>query len=214
LSQVSELLRQGVAELGLALSQSTTENFLKYLALLAKWNRVYNLTAIREESKWVSHQLLDSLAVVPHLPPGRVVDVGSGAGLPGIPIALACPQRPVTLLDCNQKKGAFLTQASNELSLANVEVVIDRAESYHPGEEFDVVISRAFSSIAEFVRLAGHLCKSGGVLAAMKGIRPDSEIAQLPDSWNAESIIPLRVPQLDAERHLIFVRQSSAAVAK
>ena len=186
---------------------------LDYLTLLAKWNRVYNLTAIREETKWISHHLLDSLAVVTHLPAGQVVDAGSGAGLPGIPIAFACPERQVTLLDSNQKKGAFLTQASAELALTNVKVVIERAESYRPGLPFDIVISRAFSSIADFIRLAGHLCSPGGVLAAMKGARPDAEIAQLPDPWRAEKIIPLHVPQLDAERHLVMLRKSAAANA-
>jgi 16S rRNA (guanine527-N7)-methyltransferase len=213
LSQAAALLRQGIADLGLALPQSTTGRLLDYLALLAKWNRVYNLTAIREETKWVSHHLLDSLAVVPHLPAGRLVEVGSGAGLPGIPIALACPDRQVTLLDSNQKKGAFLIQSSTELALANVKVVTARSESYRPDHDFDVVISRAFSSIADFIRLAGHLCGPGGVLAAMKGAHPDAEVAQLPDPWKAETIIPLQVPQLNAERHLVMLRRSAAADA-
>ncbi|MGQ0577532.1 MAG: 16S rRNA (guanine(527)-N(7))-methyltransferase RsmG [Betaproteobacteria bacterium] len=213
MSQAAQLLRQGIADLGLALPQSTTERLLEYLALLAKWNRVYNLTAIREERKWVSHHLLDSLAVVPHLPAGGLVDVGSGAGLPGIPIALACPDRQVTLLDSNQKKGAFLNQSSTELALTNVKVLIERAESYRPATAFDVVISRAFSSIAEFIELAGHLCKPGGVLVAMKGARPDAEIAQLPQAWRAETIIPLRVPQLDAQRHLVMLRPRAATHA-
>jgi 16S rRNA (guanine527-N7)-methyltransferase len=157
--------------------------------------------------------LLDSLVVVPQLPPGRIVDVGSGAGLPGIPIAVACPDRQVTLLDSNQKKGAFLTQASTELALGNVKVVIERAESYRPVPTYDVVISRAFSSIIDFIRLAGHLRASGGVLAAMKGARPDAEIAELPRPWTAETIVSLHVPHLDAQRHLVFLRPSSAANA-
>jgi len=213
LSQAPALLRQGIADLGSALPQSATGRLLDYLALLAKWNRVYNLTAIREETQWVSLHLLDSLVVVPHLPPGRIVDVGSGAGLPGIPIALACPDRQVTLLDSNQKKGAFLTQASTELALANVKVVVERAESYHPDTTYDVVISRAFSSIADFIRVAGHLCRAGGLLAAMKGARPDAEIAQLPGSWTAETIIPLHVPGLGAQRHLVTLRRTAAADA-
>ena len=213
MSQAPALLRQGIADLGLALPQSATGRLMDYLALLAKWNRVYNLTAIREEAQWVSLHLLDSLVVVPHLPPGRIVDVGSGAGLPGIPIALACPDRQVTLLDSNQKKGAFLTQASTELALANVNVVVERAESYHPDTTYDVVISRAFSSIADFIRIAGHLCRAGGLLAAMKGARPDAEIAQLPGSWTAETIIPLHVPGLGAQRHLVTLRRTAAADA-
>jgi 16S rRNA (guanine527-N7)-methyltransferase len=213
LSQAAELLRQGITDLGLALPKLATGRLLDYLVLLAKWNRVYNLTAIREETKWVSHHLLDSLAVVPHLPAGRLVDVGSGAGLPGIPIAFACPDRQVTLLDSNQKKGAFLTQSSTELALTNVKVVIERAESYRPVTTFDVVISRAFSSIADFIRLAGHLRTPGGVLVAMKGARPDAEIAQLPDPWKAKAIIPLQVPQLNAKRHLVMLRPDTTADA-
>ena len=213
MSPAAALLRQGIADLGLTLPRSTTDRMLDYLALLAKWNRVYNLTAIREETKWVSHHLLDSLAVVPHLPAGRLVDVGSGAGLPGIPVALACPDRQVMLLDSSQKKGAFLTQSCTELALANVKVVIDRAESYKPATPFDVAISRAFSSIADFIRTAGHLCRPGGLLAAMKGARPDAEIAQLPDFWKVEAIIPLNVPRLDAERHLVMLRPSAEANA-
>ena len=213
MSQSAALLQQGIAELGLPLPPSATERLMDYLRLLEKWNRVYNLTAIREDTKWVSHHLLDSLAVVPHLPPGRIVDVGSGAGLPGIPIAVACPDRQVTLLDSNQKKGAFLTQASTELALGNVSVVIERAESYRPALTYDVVISRAVSSIGDFIRFAGHLRAPVGVLAAMKGARPDAEIAELPRSWTAETIVPLRVPALDAERHLVFLRPNSAANA-
>lgn len=213
MSQAAALLRRGIADLGLPLPLSADERLLDYLRLLAKWNRVYNLTAIREETKWVSHHLLDSLAVVPHLPPGRIVDVGSGAGLPGIPIAFACPDRQVTLLDSNQKKGAFLTQASTELALTNVDVLIGRAESYRPAIAYDVVISRAFSSMGDFIKLAGHLLKPGGVLAAMKGARPDAEIAQLTGSWTAETIVPLQVPYLEAKRHLVLLRPGTLAEA-
>jgi 16S rRNA (guanine527-N7)-methyltransferase len=123
------------------------------------------------------------------------------------------PDRQLTLLDSNQKKGAFLTQASTELALRNVKVVIERAESYRPVPPYDVVISRAFSSIGDFIRLAGHLCAPGGVLVAMKGARPDAEIAELPRSWTAEAIVPMRVPHLDAERHLVFLRASPEAHA-
>jgi 16S rRNA (guanine527-N7)-methyltransferase len=211
LSQTAALLRQGIADLELPLPLSVNERLLDYLRLLAKWNRVYNLTAIREETEWVSHHLLDSLAVVPHLPPGRIVDVGSGAGLPGIPIAFACPDRQVTLLDSNQKKGAFLTQASTELALANVDILIGRAESYRPATAYDVVISRAFSSMGDFIRLAGHLLEPGGVMAAMKGALLDAEIAQLPGSWTVETIVPLHVPQLKAKRHLVLLRRAPRA---
>jgi 16S rRNA (guanine527-N7)-methyltransferase len=180
LNQVVSLLRQGVAGMGLALPAAAMDQLASYLALLVKWNRVYNLTAIRDEAKLVSHHVLDSLAVVSHLPDGNIVDVGSGAGFPGIPIAIACPGRAVTLLDSNHKKGAFLKQAIAELGLATAQVVIERVEAYRPSESFKIVISRAFSDLADFVKLAGHLCASDGVMIAMKGLHPDDEIAQLP----------------------------------
>jgi 16S rRNA (guanine527-N7)-methyltransferase len=204
------LLRQGVAELGLALPESAEAELAAYLELLVKWNRVYNLTAVREQAKLISHHLLDSLAVIPQLPAGRLIDVGSGAGLPGIPIALACRNRSVTLLDSSHKKGAFLKQAIAELRLTNANVVIDRVEAYRPIERFDVVITRAFSDLADFANLAGHLCKPQGVLVAMKGVHPHEEIAQIPESWAIERVIPLRVPQLDAARHLVLLRARTA----
>jgi 16S rRNA (guanine527-N7)-methyltransferase len=209
LSQVVSLLRQGVAGMGLALPASAMDQLANYLDLLVKWNRVYNLTAIHDEAKLVSHHVLDSLAVVRHLPDGNIVDVGSGAGLPGIPIAISCPDRVVVLLDSNHKKGAFLKQATAELGLASTQVVIERVEVYRPAELFKTVISRAFSDMADFVKLAGHLCASNGVMIAMKGLRPDEEMAQLPSSWTVTKTVRLEVPQLEASRHLVFLRPTS-----
>ena len=206
MNQVASLLRQGAAGMGLALPAAVIDQLTGYLELLVKWNRVYNLTAIRDDAKLVSHHLLDSLAVVSHLPDGNIVDVGSGAGLPGIPIAISCPGRAMTLLDSNHKKGAFLKQAVAELGLATAQVVTERVEAYRPSESFNIVISRAFSDLADFVKLAGHLCASDGVMIAMKGLHPNDEIAQLPSSWNVEKILRLEVPQLDASRHLVFLR--------
>jgi 16S rRNA (guanine527-N7)-methyltransferase len=201
----AEQLAQGIAELGLPVSAGIQTQLADYLALIAKWNRVHNLTAVRESAKMVSVHALDSLAVVPHLKAGSVVDVGSGAGLPGIPLALMWPQARVVLLDSNHKKTAFLRQAAIELKLKNVEVVCERAELWRPAEKFDLVISRAFSDLPEFVKLAGHLCVAGGVLAAMKGVYPDEEIAQLPSTFKLHSTLPLKVPGLNAERHLILL---------
>src|SRR5262249_9791263 len=154
---VETAIRQGVAGLDLALPAPAVERLAAYVELMAKWNRVYNLTAIRDEQKMVSYHIVDSLAIIEHLPQGSGIDVGSGAGLPGIPVAIAQPSREVTLLDSNQKKGAFLRQAVAELGLSNAKVVIERVEAYHPAERFDVVVSRAFSDLADFVNLAGHL---------------------------------------------------------
>lgn len=206
MNSAASLLRQGIAELGLALPETACGQLDLYIELLTKWNQVYNLTAIRGEDKFVSHHLLDSLAVVPFLPAGRVIDVGSGAGLPGIPIAVACPQHAVTLLDSNQKRSAFLRQVIVELGLANVNVVVERVEKFRPAERFEAVISRAFSELAEFIRMAGHLCRPDGVLLAMKGGYPSEEIGRLPEGWSLEEVLPLQVPQLDAERYLLVLR--------
>ena len=197
-------LSAAASELDLQLQERALQQFEDYLELLAKWNKVYNLTAIRESSKWVSHHLMDSLAVVRYLPTGSVIDVGSGAGLPGLPIAIACPSRQVCLLDSSHKKCAFLRQAAAELKLQNVSVISSRVQAYRPAAAFDVVISRAFSELSEFVACARHLCARGGRMLAMKGVFPDEEISQLPAA-SVERVQKLRVPLLDAERHLVIV---------
>lgn len=199
-------LGNGLAELGLQLSAQTQGRLLQYVALLTKWNRTYNLTAIREPSRVVSHHLLDSVAVLPHLHGVSVVDVGSGAGLPGIPLAIVQPQWRVALLDSNHKKGAFLRQAVLELKLDNAEIVTARAERWQPARLFDVVISRAFSDLPGFVEAAAHLCAPAGVLAAMKGIYPDEELAQLGSSAAIERVVALRVPGVQGPRHLALLR--------
>lgn len=200
-------LRQGAAALGLSLDDAALGKLLDYLALLAKWNRVYNLTAVREESAMVTQHLLDSLAVLPHLPEGRLADVGSGGGLPGIPLAIAQPQREVVLVESNHKKAAFLEQARIELGLDQVGVAHERVEAYAPAAPFAVVISRAFSDLAEFARLAAHLLAPGGVLVAMKGVYPHEELAQLPPGVRLDRVVALRVPGLDAGRHLVLLRR-------
>ncbi len=192
----------------LTLPAAALDQLVSYLYLLVKWNRVYNLTAIRDEAKMVSHHVLDSLAVVNHLPDGNILDVGSGAGLPGIPIAISCPDRAVTLLDSNHKKSAFLKQAIAELGLTTTQAVTARVETYQPLETFKIVISRAFSDLADFVKLAGHLCAVDGVMIAMKGLRPDDEVEQLPASWKVDKTLRLEVPHLEASRHLIFLRSA------
>ena len=198
-------LAEGVAELGLGLPPEAESKLLDYLALLHKWNRIYNLTAVRETSRMVSQHLLDSLAVAPYVKADTLLDVGSGPGLPGIPLAVAAPRAQVTLLESSQKKSAFLQQAKLELKLDNVAVVCERVETWRPGRSFEVVISRAFSDLAEFVNLAGRHAAQGGRLAAMKGIYPHEEITQLPAGWALESAVPLNVPGLRARRHLLLL---------
>lgn len=205
-------LRAGAAELGVALSEDAVAKLVRYLELLAKWNRVFNLTAIHDERDWVAQHLLDSLAVIPHLPAGSVIDVGSGAGLPGIPIAVACPQRRVTLLDSNQKKGAFLQQTVSELGLQRTRVEVSRAESFRPEKTFAVVISRAFAQLARFVQVAKHLCAPGGRLVAMKGGHPREELALLPTAA-IDKVMPLVVPGLNAKRHLVLIDPSRLEVS-
>jgi 16S rRNA (guanine527-N7)-methyltransferase len=202
-----EQLAAGAAELGLHLDRPAVNSLVGYLELLDKWNRVYNLTAIRQQEKWVTHHLLDSLAILAHLPAGQLLDVGSGAGFPGIPVAVAQPQRKVTLLDSNQKKGAFLRQAAAELGLTNVQVATERMEAHHPQPGYEVIVSRAFSDLPKFARLCGHALAHNGVLAAMKGVLPHAEIAELPPDWNASDVRTLRIPGLGGARHLVLMRR-------
>jgi len=203
-------LATGVAALGLALPEGAEAKLMAYLGLLEKWNRVHNLTAVREADRMVSHHLLDSLAVTPYfLSPGtgngRVLDVGSGGGLPGIPLAVARPQLDVTLIDSIAKKTAFLLQAKAELGLDNVTVVTGRVEDFRPETAFDFITSRAFSDLKEFVTLTRHLLAPGGRWLAMKGLYPNEEIAQLPGWVKVGADQPLTIPGLDATRHLIVL---------
>jgi 16S rRNA (guanine527-N7)-methyltransferase len=206
------LLNQGVEELGLALSDAQLDKLLDYVALLAKWNAVYNLTAIRDPRQMLIQHILDSLSIVPHLAslgPSSVLDVGSGGGLPGIVLAIVLSDWTVTLNDIVHKKTAFQAQAKAELGLTNLSVVTGRVETLKPGVEvpakFDVIVSRAFAELADFVTLARHLVAEKGAIWAMKGVRPDGEIERLPAGSHAKQIIRLKVPSLEAERHLVEV---------
>jgi 16S rRNA (guanine527-N7)-methyltransferase len=194
-------LHQGVGELALDLPPGATEQLLRYIALLEKWNRTYNLTAIRDPREMVTHHLLDSLAVVPHLPltrqSGSLADVGSGAGLPGIPIAIARPAWQVTLNEANQKKTAFLRQVTIEMRLANVQIHEGRVEAWAPAERFAVVIARAFAELGELLIACRHLVRADGVIAAMTGT------AKAHTGCDA---IVLKVPFLAAQRHLVLCR--------
>lgn len=206
---LAEKLSAGIAALGLALPAGAEEKLLVYLALLAKWNRTYNLTAVRDEAEMVTHHLLDSLAVLPHLGAvASLADVGSGAGLPGLPLAVARSDLRLTSVEANQKKAAFQQQAKIELGLANVSVHCGRVEAVMPEKSFDAVISRAFSDLAEFARLAGRLVREGGRLLAMKGVYPQQELAALPAEWRLVAAPALTVPGLEAQRHLIILERA------
>jgi 16S rRNA (guanine527-N7)-methyltransferase len=202
---VEDQLAAGVAALGLTLPAGAEAKLLAYLALLEKWNRVYNLTAVRDAERMVRHHLLDSLAAVPFFQGEAVLDVGSGGGLPGIPLAIARPELQVTLIDSIAKKTAFLLQAKAELGLNNLNVVTGRVEDFRPESGFDFITSRAFSDLKEFVMLTRHLLNPAGHWLAMKGLMPHEEIASLPDWVKVSADHALLVPGLEANRHLIVL---------
>ena len=199
----------GLSALQLDADSSAQAKLSQYIALLDKWNRTHNLTAIRDPEQMVTHHLLDSLAVLGHLPQQarlRVLDIGSGGGLPGIPLAIARQDWRVVLLDSNHKKAAFLRQAAIELDLANVEVCAVRVEDYAAEVLFDVVISRAFSDLATFATVARRLVARGGRLVAMKGLYPHEELRELPPDVMVAEVPAVRVPGLDGQRHLVIMK--------
>jgi len=204
-------LRAGVAELGLAPSAHAVEQLLDYLELLSRWNAAYNLTAVRDPLAMVTSHLLDSLAVA-HLVRGeRLADIGSGAGLPGIPLAILAPEWQVTLIDANGKKTRFLREAVRALRLVNVRIEAQRVENV--SGEFDTVTARAFASIADMLRLAGHLLAADGILLALKGQLHKEEILGLPEGFVVSDVKALRVPGLAAARHAVIIQRSRAAIS-
>jgi 16S rRNA (guanine527-N7)-methyltransferase len=200
-------LERGLAALGLALGREVQSKLLQHLELLEKWNRVHNLTAVRDQAKAVSVHLLDSLSVLAYLPGKRLLDAGSGAGFPGIPIALARPDIQVDLLDSSHKKCAFLRQVIAELRLRNANAVCERLESWRPARKFDCIVSRALAEIAEVIALSAHLLAPGGVIAAMKGVHPFEEIERIPPDFRVRQVHALSVPGLGAERHLVLIER-------
>ena len=205
---LSRKLETGLDALGVAISTSARSSLLEYCELLIKWNKTFNLTSVDDPEQMISLHLLDSLAVLPFLPAGRVLDVGTGAGLPGIPLAIARPEQKFVLLDSNGKKTRFLVQASGQLGLENVEVVNQRVEQYQAHELFDVIISRAFSSLGQFLSACNHLLSPRGQFLAMKGKLPEDELHDLPDGFQLESSVELKIPGLEAERRLLMLRRS------
>ena len=200
-------LGHGVAAMGITLPEGAVDRLAQYLRLLEKWNRVHNLTAIREPGQMVTLHILDSLSVLPHVASAHtLVDVGTGAGLPGIPLALARPNLRVTLLDSSHKKATFLEQARMELRLENVAVACERVERWHPQAKFDAVVSRAFAELADFVQGARHLVAPEGTMLAMKGVHPFDEIARLPATCRLDRVVELAVPTLEAKRHLVLLK--------
>jgi len=200
---VEDLLRQGLSDLGMRSDEELVTAFASFLRLLAQWNENINLTGIREPAAMVSLHILDSLTARPFLKGQRIVDVGCGAGLPGIPLALTEPARHFTLVDGTLKKIRFVRQAIEDLGLTNAEALHTRIEDHSPVHLYDTVICRALSSLPEFVRFAGRVVAPGGQLLAMKGKLPAEEIAALPAGWRAAAVTPVRIPGVDAERHIV-----------
>lgn len=210
---LADALKKGAGQLPLALSDTQLERLLDYLALLAKWNAVYNLTAVRDPSQMVVQHLLDSLAAVPaFVSAKRVLDVGSGGGLPGMVLAIwaqeSQPGMRIDMIDTVHKKTAFLTQVKAELGLANVTVHTGRVEEMQVAEPYDLITSRAFADLSDFVNWSGHLLAGGGRFIAMKGVAAAEETDRLPAAWHIVEKIPLSVPGLDAERHLVVIARA------
>jgi 16S rRNA (guanine527-N7)-methyltransferase len=204
----TEVLVSGAAQLGLSLSSAQAEQLLRLLDELDDWNQRMNLTAIRERGAQITKHLLDSLAVHSHVRGERIADIGTGAGFPGLPLALVLPQAQFTLVDSTAKKLKFVEHAAQLLGLNNVQTVHTRAETYRPKERFDTIVSRAIGPIETFVKWSGHLCVGGGRLLAMKGRYPTDELAHLPNGWKLAAVHRLNVPGLDEERHLVELCRS------
>lgn len=199
-------LDQGLRAMDVDLDEEARRRLVAHLDLVAKWNRVHNLTAVREPEQMVVLHTLDSLSLLPHLGGAKTIaDVGTGAGFPGVPIAIARPDVRVTLIDSSHKKCSFLEQAKAELGLANVDVVCERVEQWKSQERVEAVVSRAFAELADFVSQAGRLVAPGGRMLAMKGVHPFEEIARVPTSHRVADVIELKVPSLDACRHLVML---------
>ncbi|MFA9218095.1 MAG: 16S rRNA (guanine(527)-N(7))-methyltransferase RsmG [Sphingomonadaceae bacterium] len=204
---LANVLQQGISDLKLDLNAGQLEQLLDYLALLNKWNSVYNLTSVRDPMQMVTLHLLDSLAAVPAFKgASNVLDVGAGGGLPGMVLAISRPDMKVSMIDTVHKKTAFLNQVKAELGLSNVTVYTKRVEQLEVKTKFDVITSRAFADLSDFVNWSGHLLAEGGQFIALKGTAPAEERERLPEPWKVQHLQPLAVPGLEAERHLVFIK--------
>lgn len=204
-------LEAGMQSMAIDYSAEQRDQLLAYLQLLITWNRAYNLTAIRDPAEMVKLHLLDSLTVLPHIQGKRLIDVGTGAGLPGIPLAIMCPDRHFTLLDSNGKRTRFLFQARCELGLANVSEIQSRVEEHRPDRGYDAVLSRAFTSVADMVNKCAHLLTTDGLFLAMKGKFPQSELSEVGKAYKVDVSHTLQVPGVEGERHLIVISRNALA---
>ena len=198
-------IKGGLAKLSFNVPDGLADQLQRYLRMLAKWNKAYNLTAIRSPDEILSHHILDSLIIAPYIEGPRILDVGTGPGFPGLPLAMMMPDQHFILLDSNSKKTRFVNQVVLELGLGNVEVINNRVENYVPEQNVNSVVSRAFSSLDEFVRKTSRFCVKKGLLIAMKGRYPTEELQALDPNMDHE-VIELQVPDLNEERHIVLVR--------
>lgn len=207
-AQLDSALKEGIAAQGLQVEDQARAAMLQYLGLLQRWNKAYNLTSIKDPAQMLSYHLLDSLSIGPHLQGQSFIDVGTGAGLPGIPLAVTHPDKTFSLLDSNGKKIRFLFQIKTALKLGNVKEMQGRVEEYKPEQRYDGVISRAFASLTDMIEGSEHLLVAGGRFYAMKGRYPDKELSALPKGYKVEQAIELEVPTLDQQRHLVIIKKS------
>lgn len=207
---LAHVLAEGIAEMKLDVSAAQQDKLMDYLALMSKWNGVYNLTSLRDPMQMVTHHLLDSLAAVPaFVDASNVLDVGAGGGLPGIVLAITKPGMKVSMIDTVHKKTAFLKQVKAELELSNVTVHTMKVQDLDVSDKFDVITSRAFADLSDFLNWSGHLLAEGGKFIALKGTAPAEEQERIPTEWRITDLQPLQVPRLGAERHLVFVERSA-----
>ncbi|CAH0222252.1 Ribosomal RNA small subunit methyltransferase G [Massilia sp. Bi118] len=205
---LSQVLAEGIAEMKLDVTPAQQEKLLDYLALMFKWNSVYNLTSLRDPMQMVTHHLLDSLAAVPAFADSKnVLDVGSGGGLPGIVLAVVRPDMKVSMIDTVHKKTAFLTQVKAQLGLVNVSIYTMKVQELTVSDKFDVITSRAFADLSDFVNWSSHLLAEQGRYIALKGTAPQDEQQRLPAEWKVTKVEPLQVPRLGAERHLVHIEK-------
>ena len=205
---LKKILSEGLRQLSLAqtLDNKQQDTLIKYIELLNKWNKAYNLTAVRKPEQMVVRHLLDSLSISPFIQGKKILDVGTGAGLPGIPLAILFPERDFTLLDSNSKKTRFVVQASSELELPNVDVVQSRVQEFQSADGFDTVITRAYSAIGNMVEQTAHLLLNDGIFLAMKGVNPTTEIEELATKYIVKENHAIAVPGLEEERHLLEIK--------
>ena len=211
LSQTQHLstkLTDGLIEIGISVTDGQKKQLLHYIELLVKWNRAYNLTSVRDPSDMISRHLLDSLVIAPYLNGQHIIDVGTGAGLPGIPLSILYPSKQFTLLDSNGKKTRFLMQVKLDLKLSNVRIENRRSELFKPEPFFDTVVSRAFASLSNMLNWSAHFIDDSGAFLAMKGLYPSDEIAEMSNEFSVADAIELNVPGSEAKRHLIIIRKS------